>query len=77
MQPLFIKKHSYYTALISNLTHGGWGYGRQVYRIVCWIWCGLYTCVKVLYNVMCSTIALSWPDSAFNCFCAGLVWPHT
>lgn len=54
---------------------GGWGYGRQVYGLVWWIWYGLYACVKMLYYVVCATIALSWLDSAVNCFCAGLVYP--
>ena len=26
---------------------------------------------RLLYYVMCATIALSWPDSVFYCFCAG------
>lgn len=55
---------------------GGWGYGRQVYGLVWWIWYGLYACVKMLYYVVCATIALSWPDSAVNCFCAGTYTPQ-
>ena len=52
MQPLFVKKHSYYPALASNPTHGGggmvdrymgWygGYGMAYMRVLrcCIMWC--------------------------------------
>ena len=42
------------------ISHMGVGYGRQVYGLVWWIWYGLYACVKMLYYVVCATIALSW-----------------
>lgn len=54
MQPLFIKKHSYYPALISNLAHGGGG--GMVDRYMDWyggyIACLIYLCHGVvLYTI--------------------------
>ena len=72
---LFTQEHYQKSILIMPhsflISHMGVGYGRQVYGLVWWIWYGLYACVKMLYYVVCLTIALSWLDSAVNCFCAG------
>ena len=74
---LFTQEHYQKSILIMPhsflISHMGVGYGRQVYGLVWWIWYGLYACVKMLYYVVCATIALSWLDSAVYCFCAGLV----
>ena len=73
---LFTQEHYQKSILIMPhsflISHMGVGYGRQVYGLVWWVWYGLYACVKMLYYVVRVTIALSWLDSAVNCFCADL-----
>lgn len=54
MQPLFVKKHSYYPALASNPTHGG---GGMVDRYMDWhdgyrIWI-IHLCYGVVLYTIC------------------------